>query len=149
MKFEIIILSGVVIVLLIIIFLKKSPTKYTNVKIGDTEVRAEIADTLIKRTKGLMFRKSLSENEGMLFVFDKEDYHSFWTMNMSFPIDIIWINKEKKVVDIEKNAQPCRLSCSTYKPKEKAMYVLEVNANFTEKHGIEIGSSLDFKLSHY
>jgi uncharacterized membrane protein (UPF0127 family) len=149
MKFEIIILSGVIIVLLIIFFLKKSPTKYTNVKIGNTEIRAEIADNIIKRTKGLMFRKSLPENEGMLFVFNEEEYHSFWMMNMSFPIDIIWINQEKKVIDIVENAQPCKLSCSTYKPKEKAMYVLEVNANFTEKHGIEIESSLDFKLSHY
>jgi len=149
MKFEIIFLSGVIIVLLIILFFKKTPTKYTNVKIGDTEIKAEIADTLIKRTKGLMFRKSLPENEGMLFVFNEGDYHSFWMMNMSFPIDIIWVNEEKKVVDVVKNAQPCKLRCSTYKPKEKAMYVLEVNANFTEKHGIEIGSSLDFKLSHY
>lgn len=143
MKFEIIILSGIIIVLFIILYLKK-PTKYTNVKIGNTEVRAEIADTIIKRTKGLMFRKSLPENEGMLFVFDKEDYHGFWMMNMSFPIDIIWINKDKKVVDILKDAQPCGLICSTHKPKEKTMYVLEVNANFTEKHGIKVGSTLEF-----
>ena len=147
MKFEIIILSGIVIILLIIFYLKKSPTKYTNVKITNTEIRAEIADTLIKRTKGLMFRKSLSQNEGMLFIFNEEGYHGFWMMNMSFPIDIIWIEKEKKVVYIEKNAQPCGLICSSYIPKEKAMYVLEVNANFTEEHGIKIGSSLEFELS--
>jgi hypothetical protein len=146
MKFEIIILSGIIIVLLIIFYFKKTPTKYTNVKIGDTEIRAEIADTFIKQTKGLMFRKSLPDNEGMLFVFDDEDYHSFWMMNMSFPIDIIWINKEKKVVDIVKNAQPCRFSCSSYRPGEKVMYVLEVNANFTEEHGVKVGSKIEFKL---
>jgi len=143
MKFEIIFLSGFLIVLLIILYLKKPPTKYTTVKIEDTKIRAEIADTLLKRTKGLMFRKTLPENDGMLFIFDNEDYYSFWMMSMSFPIDIIWVNKERKVVDITKDAKPCKLNCSIYKPKEKAMYVLEVNANFTEEHGIKIGSVLE------
>jgi len=148
MKFEIIILSGLIIVLFIILYFKKSPTKYTTVKIKDTKIRAEIADTLMKRTKGLMFRKSLPVSDGMLFVFDNEDYHSFWMMNMSFPIDIIFINKDKKVVDIVKNAQLCKLNCSSYKPKEKAMYVLEVNANFTEKYKIRIGSTPEFQLNY-
>ena len=146
MKFEIVVLSCLIIVLLIIIYFKKSPTKYTTVKIKDTEIRAEIADTFTKRTKGLMFRKSLPENEGMLFVFDNEDYHSFWMMNMSIPIDIIWINEKKEVVDILQNVQPCGLSCSSYKPKEKAMYVLEVSVNFTDRHNIEIGTILEFEL---
>jgi hypothetical protein len=146
MKFEIIFLYVTVIVLLIIFFLKKPSGKYMNVKVGNTQIRAEIADTFITRTKGLMFRKSLPENEGMLFIFNKEGYHGFWMMNMSFPIDIIWIDKEREVVYIEKNAQPCGLICSSYIPKEKAMYVLEVNANFTEEHVIKIGSSLEFEL---
>lgn len=149
MKLEIIIVYGIVIFLILFFldFLKKPSTKYTNVKLGNTEIKAEIVDSLIERTKGLMFRKSLPEKEGMLFVFDDEGYHGFWMMNMSFPIDIIWISKEKKVIDIVKNAQPCGLICSTYKPKEKAKYVLEVNANFTEKHGIRIGSTLKFELN--
>ncbi len=146
MKFEIGILSGLIIVLIIVLYFKKSPTKYAIVKIKDTEVRAEIADTFTDRAKGLMFRKTLPEKEGMLFVFNDEDYHSFWMMNMSFPIDIIFINKDKKIIDIVKNAQPCGLSCSTYKPKEKVMYVLEVNANFTEKHEMTIGTTLEFVL---
>ena len=62
MKFEVIIFSGFLIIILIIFFLKKIPVKYTNVKIGDTKIRAEIADNQIKRAKGLMFRKNMSEN---------------------------------------------------------------------------------------
>jgi uncharacterized membrane protein (UPF0127 family) len=147
MRFEIIILSIAVIVLLVLILFKRQPVKYTNVKIGDTEIRAEIANTFVKKSKGLMFRKNLSEREGMLFIFDEEGYYSFWMMNMSFPIDIIWIDKEKEIVDIIKDAQPCGLTCSGYRPKEKAMYVLEVNANFTEKHDVKVGSSLKFELS--
>jgi hypothetical protein len=147
MRFEIITLSVTVIILLVLIFFKRQPVKYTNVKIEDTEIRAEIANTFVKRTKGLMFRKNLPEDEGMLFIFDEEGYYNFWMMNMSFPIDIIWINKEKEVVDIIKEARPCGLTCSGYKPKEKSMYVLEVNANFTEKHSVKVGSSLKFELN--
>ena len=147
MKFEIIIFSVTVMVLLVLFYFKKTPARYMNVKVSSTEVKAEIADDLIKRTKGLMFRKGLGEKEGMLFVFDEENYHGFWMMNMSIPIDMIWINKEKKVVDITKNAQPCGLICSSYIPKEKVMYVLEVNANFTERHNVKIGSQLKFELN--
>jgi len=146
MKFEIIILFVTVIVLLIFFYLKKTPTKYTNVKVGNTEIRAEIADNPITQTKGLMFRKNLPENEGMLFIFNNEGYHNFWMMNMSFPIDIIWVNKEKVVVDITKNVQPCKLLCPIYRPNEKAMYVLEVNANFTEEHKVVIGKPLEFQI---
>ena len=144
MRPEIIIMSTSIIVLFLILYFKKSPVKYTIVKIDGTEIRAEIADTFTKRTKGLMFRKTLPENEGMLFIFGNEDYHNFWMMNMSFPIDIIFVKKEKRVVDIISNAQPCKLTCSTYKPKEKAIYALEVNANFAEEHGIKIGTLLEF-----
>ena len=137
----------VIVSLLVIILFKKSSTKYTTVKINNASIKAEIADNPITKTKGLMFRKSLSENEGMLFVFDDEGHHSFWMMNMSFPLDIIWINGEKKVVYIVKDAKPCGLICKDfYASEEKAKYVLEVNANFTTKNKIKVGTKVNFTL---
>jgi len=136
----------VVIASLLLIFFKKSSKKYTTVKINKNSIRAEIADNFIMKTKGLMFRKSLPKNEGMLFVFDKEGYHSFWTLNMRFPIDIIWINKEKKIVHIVKDAKPSGFISNSYTTEEKAKYVLEVNANFTTKNKIKIGTKLNFTL---
>jgi len=147
MKLEIIILALIFFVLFMILIFKKTPEKQTKIKIGSTEIKAEIADTNLKRIKGLMFRKALPENEGMLFVFEKEDYHTFWMMNMSFPIDIVWINKDKEIIDIVKNAQPCRISCTSFRPKNIALYVLEVNANFTDKRNIQIGSKVEFDIS--
>lgn len=133
--------------LLVVFFFKKSSTKYTTVKINNVSIKAEIAATVLTKTKGLMFRKSLPENEGMIFIFDNEDYHSFWMMNMSFPLDIIWINGEKKVVYIVKDAKPCGLICKDfYVPEEKAKYVLEVNANFTTKNKIKVGTKVNFTL---
>jgi hypothetical protein len=143
---EFFLIAVIFLVLAFILFPNRQKSKSTIVKIGNATVTAEVADNDIKRIKGLMFRKSLPEFEGMLFVFGKEDYYGIWMLNMSFPIDIIWINADKTVVDIVKNAQPCRIICDTYRPKEKAQFVLEVNANFTEKYGIDIGSSVEFTI---
>jgi hypothetical protein len=122
-----------------------SMKEISQVKIGNATVKVELANTTLKRIKGLMFRKSLPENEGMLFIFNDDDYYSFWMMNVSFPIDMIWINSDYKVVHIERDAQPCKILCKSYWPQEKARYVLEVNANFTEVHGIKIGSLVKFE----
>lgn len=145
MRFDLISFVGIVI-LLIFLYFKKSPVKYTNVKIGNTIVKAEIADTHLKRIIGLMSRKYLPEDQGILFVFNQDGFHTIWMMTMSFPIDIIWIDNEKNVVDVVKNAQPCKLNCPIYKPKQKAKYILEVNANFTEEYKIKIGLPLEFNL---
>jgi len=142
MRLDLIIFAVGIIIVLIFLYFRKTPTKYTNVKIGNTTIKAEIADTNLKRIKGLMFRKSLPKNEGMLFIFDQEDYHGIWMMNMSFPIDIIWFDKEKKVVDIVQDAQPCMFSCTTYKPNHKANFILEVPANFTKEYGVKVGLKL-------
>ena len=120
----------------------------------DVCVQAEIADTLDKRGKGLMFRQPLAENQGMLFIFQEESSHGFWMKNVRFPLDIIWINRECNVVEIKPNLQPCQevyepfdgghreKSCESYFPREKAFYVLEVKAGFTDKHKIKIGDTM-------
>lgn len=130
------------VVALVIVFQTKYVTK--KVKIGNTTIEAEIADTFTKQIKGLMFRKDLEKNKGMLFVFNNDSYQSIWMMNMSFPLDIIWIDAKHKIVDIVKDAQPCMIFCTVYRPKEKARYVLEANAGFVDKHGIEIGDNVKF-----
>ena len=137
------ILFGLIFILIIFILSKtKSTAKYTTVEIGGTVVRVEIADTMAKQMRGLMFREKLNENEGMLFVFGAEDYYEIWMMNTSIPLDIIWIGSNGKVVDIMKDAQPCRISCPNYVPRNVAAYVLEVNSGFADKHEIEIGNSV-------
>jgi len=148
--------TEIVIVLLIVLAivavgylstLRIGGAKFTVVKIGDTAVNAEIADTALKKMKGLMFRSSLGEIDGMLFLFDTEGYYGFWMMNTSIPLDIIWVNSTKHVVYIQENAQPCKLtSCPTYAPNAPAMYVLEVNAGFADKHSIKVGSKVEFEI---
>ena len=91
-----------------------------------------------------MFKESLSSDEGMLFVFEKEDMHSFWMLNMKFPLEIIWISQEGRVVYIAKSLYPCDEGCESIIPREKARYVLEVNAGFVDKYNVSIGEKVDF-----
>jgi len=141
LRWKIIIVVLVSIAFLFIIFnMLMGSTKFVTVKIGNATIKTELADTLPKQIKGLMFRKSLPEDEGMWFDFKNDGYPKIWMMNMSFPIDIVWINSDLEVVHIVKNAQPCGLKCESYGSAEKARYVLEVNANFTDLKGIKIGS---------
>lgn len=105
--------------------------------------KVEIANNEIERSQGLMFRQNLSENEGMLFIFPKEDNYNFWMKNTLIPLDIIWISKDKEVIYIQKNVLPCQKDpCQKYISPKKAQYVLEINANQTEKTEINIGDKI-------
>lgn len=112
--------------------------------VKDSCVQVEIADTDAKREAGLMYRESLPENKGMLFIFDYEAPHGFWMKNTYFPLDIIWIDKDKRIVDIKANASLCKEICENFFPRDKALYVLEVNAGFAERHKIKIGDKVSF-----
>lgn len=107
--------------------------------------QVEIADTESKRQLGLMFRKSLPENQGMLFIFEREDRYNFWMKNMQIPLDILWIDQDKRIVDIKTNVLPCKESpCEGLTPNANARYVLEVNAGFVEKNKVRAGDRVDF-----
>lgn len=106
------------------------------------KINAEIADDSQEMEKGLMFREKLNENEGMLFIFDDENYYAFWMKNTLMPLDIVFIGKNLTIVDI-KRAVPCREDpCMTYSPASPAKYVLEMNENFTLKKNVKIGDNL-------
>jgi len=103
----------------------------------------EIADTGIKRTVGLMNRTHLPENSGMLFIFDSETTASFWMKNTLIELDMIFISTDKKIVNIKRDAQPCKtLDCETYKSENPVKYVLEINGGLADKLGIKEGNSI-------
>jgi len=112
--------------------------------IKDACIRAEVARSPQQKAEGLMFRKKLSKDEGMLFVFDQDGIYPFWMKNMNFSLDILWVNQEGQIVEIRKNVPACSLDCEDLIPQKKARYVLEVCAGFTDAHGIEVGERLRF-----
>lgn len=144
---EVIVVSLVAVVILILFFNFYNPEyKTVKVKVGNYTVTADLADSIPKRIKGLIGRKSLDESRGMLFTFGDNDKPTFWMMNMSIPIDIIWISSEGKVTYIVKDAQPCLVKCKLYSPGKESKYVLEVASNFTDKHKIKIGTKVEINF---
>lgn len=121
-----------------------SPMAKAQLKINQTVLRVELADTPTKRAKGLSQREGMVENQGMLFIFEQPGRHSFWMKGMNFPLDIIWFNEEDGIVDIVKDIQPDSFP-QTFKPRVPSQYVLEVNAGFVEKNQIKIGDPVTLR----
>ncbi len=142
-----IIILFIFILLLLIYFVtvkgdKKSVT-LINSKGESIDVHVEIADNASTHAKGLMGRKTLGEYEGMLFVFNKSSYLSFWMFNTSIPLDAIFISSNGTVVDVDE-MDPCGLNifnCTSHESLRPAKYVLEVNKGFSKKHSIKRDSS--------
>ena len=114
--------------------------------LGDNCFLVELAQTQEKISRGLMFKESLAQNRGMLFIFRAQGVYNFWMKNTKIPLDIIWINDKKEVVFIKNSAQPCKEDfCPLIEPGAEANYVLEVNAGLAEKIGLKAGSKLIFR----
>ena len=107
--------------------MKETKTWYFN----ENHFQLEVADTAAERQQGLMFRESLSENEGMLFIFEQTGVHPFWMKNTLIPLDMIWLDENLTVVALL-SADPCEKdSCTSYDPKREARYVIELNRGTT------------------
>lgn len=106
-------------------------------------IEVEFAKNDMERSLGLMYRSSMDEHQGMWFIFPEEAPRSFYMKNTEIPLDIIYLDKDKKVVSIAKNARPYD---ETSLPSEKpAMYVLEINGGLSDKWGIEKGDRMEVK----
>ena len=102
----------------------------------------EVAKTIEERRTGLMYRKKLLNNEGMLFIFPREKIIQLWMKNTYIPLDVIFISENKVIVDIKKNME--KLSETIVKSKVKSKYALEFNAGLINKLNIEIGDKVLF-----
>ncbi|HEV2876636.1 MAG TPA: DUF192 domain-containing protein [Nitrososphaeraceae archaeon] len=118
------------------------------VSIEGFELSAEIPVTGELMSKGLSVKNQLRENESMLFVFEEPLRHTFWMKDMKFPIDIIWLDSNGKIVHIEENLMPCPfvLICPSYAPNADSQYVLETIAGFAQRHNISLGTNTKFEL---
>jgi len=114
-------------------------------KINNLDIKVEIAKTNEEKAKGLGEKKSLDENSGMLFIFEKNSEPTFWMKDTLIPLDIIWIN-DNKIVGIDKNVLPeigvSDDELTRYPAPSKIDYVLEVNSGFCDKNNIKIDQNL-------
>jgi uncharacterized membrane protein (UPF0127 family) len=109
--------------------------------IKDKEIHVEVAKTPEERSIGLMERKHLGQNEGMLFIFETEDYHGFWMKNTLIPLSIAFIDKEGRIVRIT-DMKPLTLVSHT--PPKPILYALEMKKGWFSANGINVGDIVRF-----
>jgi len=108
-------------------------------------LNVDLATTQAEQEQGLSGRGSMGPDHGMLFIFQSEDYWSFWMTEMKFPLDIIWFNSSRQAVFFEQSLPPCSpTACPVFTPSTKAMYVLEINAGFVAAHKVSLGDMFTF-----
>src|SRR3989344_3320694 len=139
-------LSSVILIFLLLV-LNGCNYKYVVIDNGEEKIRVdvEVADNDEERMQGLMFRESLGNNAGMLFIFDNKAKYAFWMKDTLIPLDVIFIDENFEIVDII-YAEPCKEDpCKRYIPKTESLYALEVNGNFTAKNVISIGDKVELQ----
>jgi len=128
-------------------FLSKNTIEYSQTIIQAPQgiIKVEIATSSEALEQGLSGRISLPTNQGMLFVFSEVGNRGFWMRNMSFPIGIVWINKDKVVVGVNSDVDPSSYP-NMFFPPSPIRYVLELNAGYANKNGIVASTTLTFVI---
>lgn len=116
--------------------------KTTKLKICGKRLEVDIADTDSSREKGLMYRKSMPENYGMLFVYDNEQPMSFWMKNTFIPLSIAFFDKEKKLINIL-DMKPLDTS-KIYPSQKPAQFAIEVNQGWYTKNKVDVGCKFEY-----
>ena len=119
------------------------------VNVGDTVFQVELALTADQQVQGLSGREVLAPGTGMLFVYERESRYTFWMKEMRFPLDMVWIGADCKVVDVTLDAPPPEPGQSLdqlprFSPITPAQFVLEINAGVSAASGIESGDPVEF-----
>jgi len=108
-----------------------------------TKLEIEIAESEYETQTGLMYRQSMEDHQGMLFIFQNESVHSFYMKNTEFPLDIIFVKADSTIGSFQENAQP--LSEKGLSSQVPVQFVLEVNSGLAEKWLLEVGDRIEFQ----
>jgi uncharacterized membrane protein (UPF0127 family) len=126
------------------VFRKDGELRFLNDKTDKViaTIEIEIADDNAEREQGLMYRDTMAESQGMLFLMETEEPQSFWMKNTIISLDILYADADRRIVSIHKNCKPYSLDQIT--SAKPAQYVVEVNAGYTSKYGIKAGDMISF-----
>ncbi|HUQ92870.1 MAG TPA: DUF192 domain-containing protein [Bryobacteraceae bacterium] len=115
---------------------------------GGEQIMAEVMMRQSDVMSGMMFRNSLAPDRGLLFIHNRPGRYTYWMRNVKVPLDIIWMDKAKKIVEISANTPPCLdpdpVKCPQYGGKVDSRFVLELAAGRAAAYGLAIGQSLSF-----
>ena len=137
-------LKNFILIGLLILLLTACQQNKNRVILKGQAFEVELADDFNSRAMGLMYRESMPDTHGMLFLFPDETMRAFWMKNTYLSLDILYLNKDKEIIRISKETTP--LSERSIPSGGKAMYVLEVLAGFTDAYQIHTGDHIEFTI---
>ena len=110
-----------------------------------------LAETMLRdvdQMRGMMFRDALAKDRGMLFVHTADENHPYWMYQVRIPLDMIWMDHSRRIVEISANAPPCPSKpahdCPSFGGHEKSRYVLELAGGGAAQYGLKVGDQLKF-----
>lgn len=110
-------------------------------------IRAEVKIRPFDMQRGMMFRDELPQGEGMLFIHAEPGNYPYWMYNVRIPLDIIWLDANRRIVEISADTPPCQTrasECPTYGGKARSQYVLEIGGGEAARYGLKVGDTLVF-----
>lgn len=110
-------------------------------------IRAEVKIRPFDMQRGMMFRDALPQGEGMLFIHAEPGNYPYWMYNVRIPLDIIWLDANRRIVEISADTPPCKTrasECPTYGGKARSQYVLEIGGGEAARYGLKVGDTLVF-----
>lgn len=114
---------------------------------GGQIIRAEVEMTDLDMQKGMMFRDSLARGRGMLFIHQTPGLYPYWMYQMKIPLDIIWMDASRRIVEISPDTPACKTKaslCPNYGGHQTAQFVLELGAGEARRLGLSLGQALEF-----
>ena len=141
-------LAALAVVLVVPLVSAQNGPEFLKVYMPDgRSVTAELAVSEAQRARGLMGRPRILPDQGMLFVFDTEAIHSFWMKNTLVALDMIWLDRDHRIVHIAPDVQPCPGDpCPSTTPARPGLYVLELKAGMAADFKLKLFDRLDFAL---
>jgi len=126
------------------VFRKDGELRFLDAKTSQviSAIDVEVAATDASREQGMMYRDTMDENTGMLFLMGIEEMQAFWMKNTIVSLDIIYVDSERRIVSIHKNCTP--FSLDQIHSVAPALYVVEVIAGYTDKYKIKVGDRVSF-----
>ena len=110
-------------------------------------ITVEVMRKMVEIMKGMMFRDSLAQDRGMLFIHPKEDKYGYWMYQTRIPLDIIWMDHDRRIVEMSLETPPCTTKaseCPQYGGTAASSFVLEINAGAAARNGLKLGDVLGF-----
>ncbi|MEK7184544.1 MAG: DUF192 domain-containing protein [Patescibacteria group bacterium] len=132
----------ILVTLFSFLFLIKNFTERHYLYIDNQKISLIIADSSETRIRGLSGMRKLAKDTAMLFVFDKPDKYGIWMKDMKFPIDIIWLDENQKIIYIEENISP-KTYPKVFMSDQQSLYVLETNIDFVKNYNLKVGNILN------